>query len=79
MSRRVVLRIDRVVTDRPGLTREALTEALAQEVRATLASGGTAPFGASGWREPAAPPPPLGSGGAGAVAVAGAIVGAIRR
>ena len=67
VSRRVVLRIGRVVTDRPGLTREALAEALAQEVRATLASGGMAPFGASGRREPAAPPP-LGSAGAGAVA-----------
>jgi hypothetical protein len=36
---RITIRIDRVVADRPGLTREALAEALARELRAARGSG----------------------------------------
>ena len=43
--RRITLTIDRVVSDRPGLTRETLAEALSAEIRAQVAEHGTKALG----------------------------------
>ena len=48
MSRqKLTLRIDRIVVDRPGLTREAVAAALQSELRTLLATGGPAALGPS--------------------------------
>lgn len=62
-GQKVTLRIDRIVVDEPGLTREALVEALQGELHAALATHGSAALGATRAVEslPAMAPPSKGN------------------
>jgi hypothetical protein len=77
---RIVLTIDHIVSDHPGLTREALTEALQTEVRQLIAARGTAALGTTRSLESATGPGiSADPAGIGAPAIARATLGALGR